>query len=250
MHRVIVVLSLLCLCLVAGAQTAAPVIFTAEPSLPDAQRYPSGTLGYNLTTQVFELVGPTGAAWIKLPPLPAGPVANPQPVIPTPVAPSQPTTTNAVTAVSPPTDIGMVFGGYSPGGAPPVLGGVTYAKLVSASARIYSFNTYETTLVKTKLQTSGTSGFTTDFKDIGPVHLFAYGQIGVANSTTTQAAATTPATGAQVSPPSTMTLALAGGGFAGVYLGKTKWFIAVGYEALKTTTSPQGMFKVGLGRSN
>ena len=231
---------LLCVLLVGivCAQTAPVSMFAADPTLPDS-RYPPGTIGYNSITAVFEMVNPAGTAWLKLPPLPLmTPVATPHPAQPAPIALSPaPATPIPVPAATPPpgtslpTDVLMLFGAYAPGGSPPAGGGFSYAKLVSTSQVIYSFSTYQSTLVKGKIQTSTTTGASTRIKELGPIQIFVYGQVGQATTTITSAA-------------------FAGGGNAFLQVGKTKWILGAGYEALKGTSSPQGTFKLIFARTN
>ena len=216
------------------AQANVDAMFTADPALPDT-RYPAGTIGYNITSQVFEFVNPAGTAWFKLtPPLGSGtaPSATP-PAVKTPAPPaSVPVPAAAAPSTTPPpSDVFLLFGSYAPGGVPPVGGGFSYAKLVSASQVVYSFSTYQTTLVKGKLQSSPTTGASTRIKQIGPVEIFVYGQFGLATTTIT-------------------TAAFAGGGNAFLHLGKTKWILGGGYEALKGTSSPQGTFRFIFGRTD
>ena len=235
------------------AQNSAPVTaFGDEPALPNT-RYPAGTIGYNAKTGTFEVVNLTGTAWLKLGPLPlttpvtitplpieittqppsliSGTPTHPIVVSPAPVTVVPPVATAAPSATPPPSDVFMVFGSYAPGGAPPVGGGFSYAKLVSTSQVVYSFSTYQTTLVKGKLQSSPTTGFFTRIKQIGPVQIGVYGQVGLATTTIT-------------------TAAFAGGGNAFLQIGKTKWILGGGYEALKGTSTPQGTFRLILGRTD
>jgi hypothetical protein len=136
--------------------------------------------------------------------------------------------TLSVAAQSLPSDVVLAGGAYTPGST--AAGWATYARLVSQATQLYSFSTYQSTIVAGKLQTSTTTGFATVVKQLGPLSVLAFAQAGIAT--------TTASTGA-----------FAGGGFAVLRLGKTKWILGGGYEALKGTANPQKIFKLGLGRT-
>jgi len=118
-------------------------------------------------------------------------------------------------------------------GAGSYTGWGSYAHLVSADQRIYSFTTYDVSKIQVKpflLQTSVRTGVAIYMRSIGPIELYGLGDAGVSYTSTNVGSA------------------LSGGGMAALHLGKTHWSIIVPVRVLKTAqSSSQTVYEIGIG---
>lgn len=126
---------------------------------------------------------------------------------------------------------------YSNVSKPAVSGWFSYAILLSASAKIYSFTTHDLTSTRSKpytIQSSVRSGIAPLLRQIGPVSILGFGDAGMA--------------GAQQSVAG----AFSGGGIVVWRLGKTDWTLVASVRELKSNVSgaeTQQIYEFGLGRT-
>lgn len=155
---------------------------------------------------------------------------------PAPPPPTEYPRTYLVPATLPKTFVaaGVAWNQYS---TPQINGWASYGNLISASAGVYSFTSYDVTSVSRspfRVQTSTRTGFAYYLKSAGRVDLFALGDIGVALA---------PSTG----PGTNIGLAYSGGGMATVRLGRG-WALVIPIRTFKSALSDkQTIFEIGFG---
>ena len=148
-------------------------------------------------------------------------------------AQTAPNTVPVTATVNLPTNWAGVFATYGTKAG----GSFSYATLLSGKGQIYSFTTYDESVVKSTtggyvVQSSPRTGFATLFRNIGPVYLFVFGDAGTSTTGTN--------TGGAFGP----------GGMCLVRLGKTDWTIQGAVRYIKNTLPSlpdQTIYELGFG---